>query len=800
MTAKQFKTSPASYRWDINIYRAMAVLAVLLFHLRIPGFGSGFLGVDLFFLISGYVITQSLERKRGESFSAGEFFLGRAYRIFPMVGFTVLLTLILGVIFLAPTDLVKAAQSSLATLFSVANIYFWATIDYFDPASAAKPLLHMWSLGVEEQFYLVFPLIFIAFATLARRRMAIGVVFALTTLLSLGVAITGSVSDSSLFYLLPFRMNQFLAGSLAFYVVNAAVGNARLRKGLWIAVSLILLALSAWLDLPAEYRLSALVTFAVMPVFVLNWSSIASSAVFTPLHRLADWSYSIYVLHWPIIAFWVVAWGDLDTLGIVLCGSLTIVSAWLTYRFVEKPYQSRRRTKGSWRDALKTVIAPMLLIAALALALIFSKGLAFRAGGDVAQMLEKFDEDRQNMNFATRQKNTIQPSEFSADKTSVVVIGDSFAGGLYIILKDIPGIEAHFGMATSAFCRALTIPKKPKHAERCSQNMTLLDGDYSKTDIIFIVESSASHGVYDASDEAAYEATFNRLRAKGFKGRIVLAGPRPIYKKAPYQTAYALNTLKGLRESVAGDLILDANEMNVLGTRMADWAKSKDVTLFSLFPILCNMESCAVTNADNELIYLDRVHISEAAAPLLENALSDVLIKNKTPVMTIPSIGPNRDAGSFTDPEIAALTDKYGAVKLSLLRSDTAAATRVTEAYLDELERNGEDVGAKIRELWNQSSDISNRRAALMLAEHQLSRKNNVSARYLAGLSYFQGVSVAADTAKVISLWDHPSMKRIGSVQYRLSEIYNNPDSEFYDPKKAAQKLVLSQELGYKPQ
>jgi len=777
----------ATYRWDINLYRALAVIAVLLFHLRIPGFEQGFLGVDLFFLISGYVITQSLERHRGETFSASNFFLGRAYRIFPMVGFTVLLTLILAVIFLAPTDLVKAAQSGLATLFSVANIYFWSTIDYFDPASAAKPLLHMWSLGVEEQFYLVFPLVFIAFASLAGRRMAIMIAFAVMTALTLGVALSGSVSDSSLFYLLPFRMNQFLAGSVAFYIVNGSASGAIFRKVIWIGLSLVLLAISLWLNLPEEYRLSAFITFAVMPLFVLSWSGIAKSALFIPLHRIADWSYSIYVLHWPIIAFWVVVRGDLGMTGTVICGALTILAAWLTYRFIERPYQKRRRTQGSWRDALKTVIAPMGLIAAIALALIFTRGLAFRAGDELTETFEIFEKQRDEY-FADIKEKSKPPSEFSGDKISIVLMGDSFAGDMNALIREIPGVETAIGAATTAYCRALTIPRNVKETGRCEGNWDLIDRDFSKADIIFIAESSASFGFYDETDQAAYEAVFKRLRDNGFKGRFVLSGIRPLYNVAPYQMAYAAKTLDGLRERAAKELVLDSRAMNIIGERMSIWAQTQDVTLLPLFPVLCDRDSCAVTNSENDIIYIDSTHFSAAARPLVIDTLADVLLNGASPLLAIPSIRSEVSFGDLSDREIAKLPDKFGAVKLALLRFDTESATRLGEAYLDELDE--QDITEFFRKLWFTSTDLSSRRATLLLAERQLLRANNVRVRNLVGIAYDQGSIVKRDDAKVVEYWEHPSLNRLKTVQSRLAEIYGNPQSELYDPNKAKLKLA----------
>src|SRR6266568_153879 len=159
------------YRADIDGLRALAVIPVVLYHVGVPGFGGGFVGVDIFFVISGYLICGMIDADiRNGSFSLGNFYKRRILRILPALFVMFLFTSILAYVYCLPVELVDYARSLASAVGSVSNIYFAQAADYFEAPAETKPLLHTWSLGVEEQFYLIVPLLMLLAWRVAPKR------------------------------------------------------------------------------------------------------------------------------------------------------------------------------------------------------------------------------------------------------------------------------------------------------------------------------------------------------------------------------------------------------------------------------------------------------------------------------------------------------------------------------------------------------------------------------------------------------------------------------------------------------
>ncbi|HZC94834.1 MAG TPA: acyltransferase, partial [Bradyrhizobium sp.] len=202
------------YRSDIDGLRALAVVPVLLYHVGVPGFGGGFVGVDIFFVISGYLICGMIDADiRNGSFSLANFYKRRILRILPALFVMFLVSSVLAYIYCLPVELEDYSKSLASAVGSISNVYFAKTAGYFEAPAETKPLLHTWSLGVEEQFYFVVPLLMLfAYRILPKRAKLI---FAIVTVLSFAAALAFSYRNLTfVFYLTPFRAWELALGAL----------------------------------------------------------------------------------------------------------------------------------------------------------------------------------------------------------------------------------------------------------------------------------------------------------------------------------------------------------------------------------------------------------------------------------------------------------------------------------------------------------------------------------------------------------------------------------------------------------
>ena len=376
----------SQYRPDVDGLRAVAVVLVLIFHafpLALPG---GFIGVDIFFVISGFLITGIITRELALGrFSLLGFYNRRIRRIFPALIVVLCATLVLGWLWMLPAPFALLGSDIFASAAFSANIALLLQSGYFDLESAKKPLLHLWSLGIEEQFYLAWPLILMLAARLRLNLLGVASVLGIGSFL-LNVVLIGF--DPVATFYLPFtRAFELFTGAVlacGWSRVNQASGPSNLRAA--VGVSLIVVAagvLDSASAFPGWWAVLPVAGAALLLSAPAAWVNRVVLAARTPVW-IGLISYPLYLWHWPLLVFFaIIKFAPLTLLERGLIVGLSFVLAWLTCRFVETPL---RFGKSSSRKTVGGLCAAMMVVAVAGAIIVQGRGFDFRLPAEIRAM------------------------------------------------------------------------------------------------------------------------------------------------------------------------------------------------------------------------------------------------------------------------------------------------------------------------------------------------------------------------------------------------------------------------------
>jgi peptidoglycan/LPS O-acetylase OafA/YrhL len=430
------------YRAEIDGLRAVAVIPVVFFHAGIQAFQGGFVGVDVFFVISGYLITSILLKEQQQGvFSTLTFYERRARRILPAMFFMMLACIPMALYCMLPKDLEDFGKSLVAVPLFISNVLFWRSNGYFETATELKPLLHTWSLAVEEQFYIFFPLLLLALNRVRGKYLIC--VFAALAMGSLALAQWASVHKPQFaFYMLPTRGWELLIGSMA-AVYNGMKNTEASAPGpkdqvLSLAGLFALLASYLAFDkntpFPSIYTLLPALGTALILLFgrfgtFAGW--LLSQKLLTGLGLI---SYSTYLWHQPILAFARQAsmYGVEPTTMTVLAFA-SFPAGYLSWKFIENPFRGASRF--SRRFIFASAIAGSLFFIALGAATVFFKGLPDRLAGDKLSeyVMPEIDNGWCFYSIDTMPELKVGSTGVSCTLSkgkgkTALLIGDSFAG------------------------------------------------------------------------------------------------------------------------------------------------------------------------------------------------------------------------------------------------------------------------------------------------------------------------------------------------------------------------------------
>ena len=648
-----------NYRPDIDGLRAVAVLAVVVHHLREPWLSGGYVGVDVFFVISGYLITTIILREMAEGrFTFRRFYERRARRIFPALFSVLAATLATAFFVLLPTDFVATARAALGTLAFASNIVFWRLKEsYFDETdSKLNPLLHTWSLAVEEQFYVFFPiLLLIGFRYFRRHLFAVLLAGALLTLAVAAVYVQKNASAT--FFLLPFRAWELLAGALLAF---GAIPVARHR---WLRELLAGLGLIAIVAACVFYRPSTVFPGLSALAPVLGAAAIihAGNGGPTLTSRLLTWrpavyigliSYSLYLWHWPVVVFVTYLNGmeapDLGLVLVIFVASLLLASA--SYHWIERPFRFgvKRGEEGRQRWALPMAAAFTASAAAFSVAAVMTTGFASRFDSQVLSL------DRARLPVVPfsecSERSPAQACVLgdSRRRPDILLWGDSHLTAWAPALHDAllqSGRTALFASHTACppFVGMAGNRIKPVCVERNQEvQQHLLDNPQIKTVVIaafwqtyfrqdgplIVLAGNGAQLTGLPAAELALAQTRQWLTAQGRK--VIVIGPAPVYDK-DIPAALALEALTGRHKL---DLSEQAQRDKHAPVAAILQSFRRDPLVEVLDPIdwLCQPD-CRVRNG-NQPLYRDAHHLSVAGADLLAGQLAKglALLRDRNPV------------------------------------------------------------------------------------------------------------------------------------------------------------------------
>lgn len=607
------------YRPDIDGLRALAVTAVVLYHLDVWPVRGGYVGVDVFFVISGYLITgilrSDIERDR---YSIASFYDRRIRRIFPALFAMMGATALAAAAFFLPPEITDFARSAVAATLFVSNMHFMAVTDYFNNFTDGNPLLHTWSLAVEEQFYIVFPLLLYGLRRVARLTLLItlGVLGLLSFALSVHLVKTNQIAA---FYLAPSRAWELLIGSLLVLRVVPPLRRAWLREAV-AALGLLLIVASilkfyAAMPFPGVRALMPCLGAACLIHAGEGGSSRVTRLLsLKPVVFVGLISYSLYLWHWPIIVFARLWWiAPMGALGTVLILGASVAAGTLSWRFVERPFRDRSLLDAPLR-LRGAALAAMAGTLAVAGVLLLSDGLARLFPPEVDRLAGFLHYDdrpiyRRGTCFLDSHVDSLanyDPSVCMArtpGRPAVLLIGDSHGAHLWHgLAAALP--KADVLQATASGCKPVFdqpgVPTCRALIDRA------LDTAVTSGTIDAVVLSAR----WEAADIPALLDTVGRLAPH--VRRVFVAGPVVEYRES-LPRLLALASLRGSSAPVLdGRLAPQSSTDAQLRAALAGSA----ATYLSTYRALCppSGAACATETADGTPVQWDYGHLTAAGA------------------------------------------------------------------------------------------------------------------------------------------------------------------------------------------
>ncbi len=672
-----------TYRPDIDGLRAISVVAIVFFHFGVPGFGGGFIGPDVFFVLSGFLIaTRIFDQVEKGEFVFSDFYYRRVRRLFPAYFLMLSVSLLLAYFLLLPEDFRSFSKSFVAATVYLSNVEFYRETGYFDTAAHFKPLLHTWSLSVEEQFYLFFPIV-VGFLAWMSRRQFFFVFLGLSIVSFMAALIVVEVNRSFAFYMFPLRIWELGLGVLVAtgcYVLPK-IKLAIIREVLaWFALALILLPVLLYEPTTKFPGLSAVpVCLGAWLIIQLDFERptfVQKILTLKPIVFIGTLSYSLYLWHWPLFVFYSYTnTNGIGPLGVTIMLLVTFGISYLSYRYVEAPF--RTGAYGIY-STKKTVFTSTIAMSAVLMAAGF---LVFQKNG----MPNRFDEQTRAAIAATdlfgdiSQDCVLDSAQSRLEDIEYCEIGSPFEAEHYTLIwgdshsptyrhafrDTLPDADAL--IVWSGGCPALfdirvdeyvATAATDRECEQRNAAVKRLVTEDKRIDAVIILGRWSYYGqgtgigadiqneikiwpqgeAFDPSADQyevyieSFERTINTLRQQGLKVFVIEQPPE--FPEFSART-FVMNKLTGRisENEIAAFGIVDvetllARQGPMMGL-LDRLERQGDITVLRTHDSLCGDDTCSLM-MDGAPLYFDNNHLAAAMVPRISSLFVPVALHHKS--------------------------------------------------------------------------------------------------------------------------------------------------------------------------
>ncbi len=649
------------YQPKIDGLRAIAVLSVVFYHLKISYFDGGFIGVDIFFVISGYLITSIIlsDKKRG-TFNFKNFLIKRIKRLLPAIIFVSVLASFFGFLILSPDDLINFSRSIITSIFFVSNILYWTESNYFNQISEFKPFLHTWSLGVEMSFYLVWSIILIYLIKFLKQKQII-IFLIITSTLSLvfieyiytkgllfetdlfGGFFYGKYISDTLFYNAPFRLFEFFFGCILCFIPKKQYGDFTNQSFFILGLILIfcsILTLNYKSKIPGISLIPAMIGTSCIIFFNERgfFNKILNNKIMIGIGLI---SYSLYLIHWPLISLYkYYNLGDLEFYDKIIILILSFIISILMYFFIEKPWRFNYSKN-------KKIFSVIILVSIIGFCFftINQNGFVDRLNETEKQMLyklkttakEKYCESQKSVFEKVLEKVCVNGDELNAD---IILMGDSNGTMWFKPFAEFSKRNKYNFVNYSRICNNFPHPADFnyflindfifKEFYNCSEITTNAE--------VLIIGNAWFNQQFSNYNKEIAEGFINNINIikqnKNFRNikKILILGQIPAFSSNNLDITSCLTRPKFFKKEVScknyyrdsfkkNNFLENIKNFNFELERFAYEKLAKDYSVLFIDPTqdLCDKNECMHVGEKNDLFYLDSNHISNYGAKYIFN-------------------------------------------------------------------------------------------------------------------------------------------------------------------------------------